>query len=90
MFCLAVRRSADFDFARYACLVTDRIILALANPPLRSWTVLIVLHWVGYLVVVALGLERCREYNSYEMKGGVLVERVSLPSSWHLSSFPWC
>lgn len=41
-------RAANFDFARYACLVTDRQILSMANISLSSWVALLVFRWVWY------------------------------------------
>lgn len=54
----ANRQSADFDFARYACLVTDRQILSMANPPLWSWAVLILAHWLTYGIREAFNLHQ--------------------------------
>ncbi|CAM9348281.1 unnamed protein product, partial [Hapterophycus canaliculatus] len=42
------RRAANFDFARYASLVTDRQILSMANISLSSWLALVVLQWIKY------------------------------------------
>ncbi|CAM9906593.1 unnamed protein product [Ascophyllum nodosum] len=39
-------RSASFDFARYAVLVTDKQILGMANFSFSNWVVLIALHWL--------------------------------------------
>ncbi|CAM9317502.1 unnamed protein product [Scytosiphon promiscuus] len=41
-------RAANFDFARYASLVTDRQILSMANISFSSWLVLLVLQWISY------------------------------------------
>lgn len=42
------RRAPNFDFAKYACLVTDRQILGMANISLSSWVALLVFRWVWY------------------------------------------
>lgn len=41
-------RAANFDFARYASLVTDRQILGMANISFSSWLALLVLQWITY------------------------------------------
>eukprot|EP00752_Nemacystus_decipiens_P005207 g4726.t1 len=41
-------RAANFDFARYATLVTDRQILGMANISHSSWLALLVFRWVWY------------------------------------------
>ncbi|CAN0550862.1 unnamed protein product, partial [Ectocarpus sp. 12 AP-2014] len=48
------RQNANFDFARYACLVTDRQILGMANVSLISWLALLVFRWVSYGLQVGL------------------------------------
>ncbi|CAM9609126.1 unnamed protein product [Ectocarpus fasciculatus] len=48
------RHNANFDFARYACLVTDRQILGMANVSLVSWLALLVFRWVSYGLQVGL------------------------------------
>ncbi|CAM9329416.1 unnamed protein product [Ectocarpus sp. 4 AP-2014] len=48
------RQNANFDFARYACLVTDRQILGMANVSLVSWLALLVFRWVSYGLQVGL------------------------------------